>query len=129
MDYRFSAASVEGFIQQLSSNYLPHGYWFYVSGIVPDGKLPENIDAKLITKYMINVSRQSRARRKQAGLANLHYFRFERFFVLLATHGKHRFFDEEGTAIRDVRRVPIKFQGVCKSAGKRTATSRLTFWS
>jgi hypothetical protein len=111
MEYRCEATSVEGFVQQLSSNYLPHGYWFYVTGSVPEGKDPRSVDRKLIEKYGIGISRQSRARRKAAGLANLHYLRFGRIFVLLATHGHHAFFEEEGERIRDVRRIPIQFRG------------------
>ncbi|HEY4310841.1 MAG TPA: hypothetical protein VGN12_15430 [Pirellulales bacterium] len=102
---------MEGFIQQLASNYLPHGYWFYVSGWLPEGKDPRTVDQKLTEKYGICISRQARARRKAAGSANLHYLRYDRFFVLLATHGKHRFFAEEAANIRDVRKVPIKFAG------------------
>jgi len=111
MEYRCIATTVTGFIQQLSCAYLLHGYWFYVSGQIPAHKDERGVDAKLIAKYGIDISRQSRARRKQAGLANLHYLRFDRTFVLLATHGQHRFFDEEEGNIRDVRRVPIKFSG------------------
>ncbi len=33
MEYRCVAGSVAGFVQQLASCYLPHGYWFYVSGV------------------------------------------------------------------------------------------------
>lgn len=109
MEYRYEATSVEGFIQQLACNYLPHGYWFYVSGWVPEGKCPESVDRKLTAKYGICISRQSRARRKLAGLANLHYLRYDRYFVLLATHGKHIFFVDEAASIRDIRKVPIKF--------------------
>ncbi len=111
MQYRYAATSVEGFIQQLASNYLPHGYWFYVSGWLPEGKDAEALDAKLLSKYGISMSRQSRARRKAAGFANLQYLRQDRFFLLLATHGKHPFFAEEAATIRDVRKVPIKFAG------------------
>ena len=98
-------------MQQLACCYLPHGYWFYVSGQVPEHKDPRGVDAKLITKYGIGVSRQSRARRKKAGISNLHYLRFDRTFILLATHGHHPFFEEEEGSIRDVRRVPIRFSG------------------
>ena len=94
MEYRCVATSVAGFVQQLSSCYLPHGYWFYVSGEIPEHKDPRGVDAKLVTKYGISISRQSRARRKRVGLANVHYLRYERTFVLLATHGHHPFFDE-----------------------------------
>lgn len=111
MTYRYESTSREGFIQQLACNYLPHGFWFYVSGVIPEEKDVCAVDFKLTEKYEICISRQSRARRKVAGSANLHYLRYARFFVLLATHGKHRFFSEELSSIRDVRKSPIKFFG------------------
>lgn len=40
MKYRCEATSLEGFVQQLASNILPHGYWHNVTGRVPDGKDP-----------------------------------------------------------------------------------------
>jgi hypothetical protein len=111
MEYRCMATSLEGFVQQLASNILPHGYWFYVSGHVPEGKEPEAVDRKLIEKYGFGISRQQRARRKTSGLANLHYLRLERFWVLLGTHGHHPFFEAEAASIRDVRRIPIQVGG------------------
>ena len=111
MEYRCACISPAGFVQQLTCCYLPHGYWFYVLGKIPEEKDPRGVDAKLITKYGIDISRQSRARRKSVGIANVHYLRFDRTFVLLATHGHHPFFDEEEGSIRDARRVPIKFSG------------------
>ena len=80
-------------------------------GFIPKHKDPRGVDAKLVTKYGVEISRQSRARKKRAGHANVHYLRFDRTFVLLATHGHHKFFDDEAGNIRDVRRVPIKFSG------------------
>lgn len=111
MDYRCVATSQTGFVQQLAVSYLVHGYWFYVSGCIPAGKDPAAVDEKLIQKYGIGVSRQSRARRRAVGIANVHYLRFDRQFVLLATHGHHPFYDDEAANIRDARRVPIKFHG------------------
>ena len=111
MEYRFEAKSIEGFVQMLASNYLPHGYWFYVTGRIPDGKSAESIDRKILAKYGIELSRQQRSRRKLQGLANLHYLRFERFFVILATHGKHQFYEAEGTSVKDIRKVPLQFRG------------------
>ena len=111
MKYRFEATSVEGFVQMLASNYLPHGYWFYVTGRIPDGKSAESIDQKILAKYGIGLSRQQRSRRKLQGLANLHYLRFESFFVILATHGKHLFFEAEGAIVKDIRKVPLQFRG------------------
>ncbi len=40
MEYRYLTTSLEGFVQQLACNILPHGYWFYVRGSIPDGKRP-----------------------------------------------------------------------------------------
>jgi hypothetical protein len=126
MEYRCEATSVAGFVQQLVSCYLPHGYWFYVSGQIPEHKNARKVDEKLIGKYGIGLSRQSRARRKRVGIANIHYLRHDRFFVLLATHGHHPFYDDEAGNIRDARRVPIKFAGysigVKKGGYKRKAS-------
>lgn len=111
-NYRCQAGTLTGFIQQLAANYLPHGYWFYVTGHVPAGKDAAAVDMKLIAKYGITPSRSSRARRKQAGLANVHYLRYERFFVLLATKGEHGvLFREEGQNLRDIRREPLVVGG------------------
>lgn len=109
--YRVEATSPEGFLQQLTANYLAHGYFFYVSGWVPEGKDPRSVDAKLLVKYGVSMSPSARARRKRAGLANIHYLRYDRLFLLLATHGHHAFFAEEAGNIRDARRVAIQFGG------------------
>lgn len=126
MQYRAVATSVEGFVQQIACCYLRHGYWFYATGRIPHGKDPRAIDAKLITKYGIAVSESTRARRKKAGQANMQYLRCDQFFVLLATKGKHRFFEDERDQIRDFRRVPLKFAGYSISyrRGGRTRDGR-----
>ena len=110
VSYRCEAASVQGFIQQLAVAYVGHTYWYYVTGRVPEGKDPRKVDEKLIEKYGVGISKWARARRKRAGVANLHYLRFERFFVLISTRGRHRFFEEE-PSFRDIRRDPLKFAG------------------
>ncbi|MBI1826082.1 MAG: hypothetical protein HYR83_06800 [Planctomycetes bacterium] len=102
-------------MQQVAVQYLRHGYWFYVAGSVPAEKDPQAVDRKLIAKYVITASSKERTRRKRAGLANLHYIRHGRFFLLLATHGQHRFFDDEAGQIRDARRQSIKFAGYAMS--------------
>jgi hypothetical protein len=109
--YQSEATSVEGFVQQLAVSYLGNGYWFYVTGEIPEGKDLARVDEKLIARYGIDRSKWARARRKRAGFANLQYIRFERFFVLLATHGVHPFFEEEAASIRDARKTPIRFRG------------------
>ena len=111
MRYRAEATSVEGFVQQVACCYLRHGYWFYVTGLIPGHKDPRAVDAKLVAKYGIDVSESTRLRRKRAGYANLQYIRHGRFFVILATKGLHKFFDEEGERIRDIRRIPLVYAG------------------
>src|SRR5262245_20265916 len=109
--YRCHASSVEGFVQQLACSYLRHGYWFYVTGKVPEWKDPCAVDEKLMAKYDIAISESTRRRRKKLGYANLQYLRYDRLFVILATAGKHRFREIESGAVRDIRRVPIRFHG------------------
>lgn len=98
-----------GFIQQLAVSYIRHGYWFYVTGVVPAGKDPRGVDAKLIQLYDIDVTKWARAWRKALGQASMQYLRYNRFFILVATHGTHAFFEREAGAVRDCRRVPVKF--------------------
>jgi len=110
MAYRYEATSISGFVQQLAVSYVQHGYWFYVTGNVPERKYPLAVDAKLLDRYGIEISKWARARRKRTGAANVHYLRFDRFFVLIATRGEHYFFESEST-IRDIRREPLSFAG------------------
>ena len=123
--YRCRAVLLPAFIQQLAVAYVAHGYWFYVPGWIPPPKDPETLDRKLIEKYGIDVSKWERARRKKAGLANLHYLRHGRTFVLIATHGVHRFFEEEAGQIRDIRRVPFKLGGYSVSYRNGHASVRI----
>jgi hypothetical protein len=111
MEYRCEATSVAGFIQQLAVAYVGRGYFFYVTGEIPERKDPRAIDEKLIEKYGLAIGKTERARRKAAGLANVQYIRYRRTFIIVATCGKHVFFDREGSLVRDAREVPIKFAG------------------
>jgi hypothetical protein len=111
MTYRTEAESVTGFVQQLACAYLGNGYHSYVLGEIPDKKNPDEIDARFIDKFQLASSRWVRARRKKAGLANLHYIRFRRFFVLLATEGDHEFFKTHRKQIRRIVEKPIAFAG------------------
>ena len=111
MRHRCVATSVRGFVQQIATCYLRHGYWWYVTGTIPQHKDPERTDRKLIEKYEIDITQWRRSWRKKNGMANLQYLRHEHFFVLLATQGRHGFFQEEADQIRDVRRIPIRYAG------------------
>src|SRR5262249_30215594 len=57
MRYHCEATSIPGFVQQLAVCYLRHGYYFYVSGCIPAGKDPCDVDRKLIERYGIDLSK------------------------------------------------------------------------
>jgi hypothetical protein len=110
-EYRCEAASVEAFVQHLGVTLLRSGYVFYVTGVVPKRRRPCEVDRTMIGKYGIVASKFTRARRKRAGLPNAHYLRHGDFWVCLTTVGHQKFFAEEGKAVRDARKVPIKYEG------------------
>lgn len=126
--YRCEAASIAGFVQQVAVSYVSNGYFFYVAGLVPVDKDPRAVDAKLIARYGIDISKWTRSRRKRAGEACVQYIRCGRRFLILATHGSHRFFEGEGGeggAVRDCRRVPIKCFGYAISVKRGHAHVRV----
>src|SRR5512135_2938455 len=88
MDYRAEATSLEGFIQQLAVGYLARGYRYFFQGRIPAGKDPRAVDAKLIKRYELAISKFKRARRKAKRLANVQYLRFGQHFVLISTPGE-----------------------------------------
>lgn len=113
MHYRYETTSIAGFIQTIAVAYVARGYFFYVTGEVPEGKALAKVDAKLMQQYGVVVSKFTRARKKRAGLANFQYLRLagSRQFVIFATHGQSPFFESEAKVVRDVRRVPFRFAG------------------
>lgn len=117
VSYECVATTAAGFLQQLAVAYLGHGYWFYVTGRVPEGKDPAVVDEKLLEKYQVRLSKWARARRKRAALANVQYLRHERFFVILASRGRHSFFEGEAH-FKDAREEPIRFEGYSVSVKK-----------
>ena len=111
MAYRCVAASVAGFVQQLAVGYISNGYYFYVTGVIPEKKDPANTDRKILEAYDIAVSKWTRARRKKEHQANVQNHRHGRFYVIIATHGFHQFFVSEATRLHDIRKRPILFMG------------------
>lgn len=123
--YRYQAVSIDGFVEQLV-RYVNTGHYFYVTGRIPVGKLPDKVDQKLLSRYGIAMPRWERARRKQAGMASVHYLRFEERFILVATHGEHPFFESHSDQqISDCRRIGIKFGGY---SIRRTFCQRAKKW-
>jgi len=112
--YRCEAATAVGFVQQLATGYLMHGYHHYVVGELPEGKDPRAVDARMVERYKLDTSRATRARRKLAGLANAQYIRYRRFFVICATDpvGGHEFFKAHAPSqVRHIKKCPVAFGG------------------
>jgi hypothetical protein len=118
MPYQCVAVSVAGFVQQLAVNYVARGYYFYVTGTIPEEKDPAKTDRKIIEQYGIDVSKWARARRRKEGKATIHYLRCDRFYVIIATHGEHAFFAAEQNQIRDIRKRPLRFMGHAIGVGR-----------
>ena len=110
MDYQAEATTLEGFIQQLAVGYLCRGYWYYFQGVIPAGKDLRAIDAKLIARYGIGLSKFQRCRRKRLGHASVQYLRYGRHFVLLATEGRHDLLHADHR-LHDAREAPIRLGG------------------
>lgn len=109
--YKYETTSVTGFVQRIATCLLRHGYVHYVQGTVGEGKDPRAIDKKLLEKYEVVQSEWTRARRKEKGLANLQYVRFDRTWVLMATEGSHPMKSAEQSQLRDIREAPIQIEG------------------
>src|SRR5512135_2600229 len=113
-EYRAKATTLEGFIQQLAVGYLAKGYRFYFQGLIPSGKDPRAVDAKLIKRYGLAISKFKRARRKAQGLSNVQYLRFREHFVLISTPGAEDPLRDDHK-LKDAHGVPIKLGGYAVS--------------
>ena len=111
MEYRCVATSVAGFVQQLVSCYLPHGYWFYVSG----SSRKTRIRGRWIescwpsTGSAFHGSRGQDARRWGSPMSTISAINagsccWQPTDIIRFSMKKHK-------NIRDARRVPIKFAG------------------
>ena len=131
MPYRCEATSPEAVVQLIAANYLRHGYYWHVTGSIPDRKDPADIDRKLLAKYDIDISPWQRSHRKKGGLANAQYLRLGRWFILLATEGHHRLKAPasqggEKEQLRDCRRTPIRVAGYSISYRRAGVTAKGT---
>lgn len=116
MKYRCETTSPAAVVQLIAASYLRHGYYWFVTGRIPDNKSPETVDRKLIAKYGIDISEWQRSRRRKQGVANAQYIRHDRWFILMLTAGHHTLRQPvnkggEGEHLQDCRRVPIRFAG------------------
>lgn len=133
--HRFT--NIHMFVQRIADNVVKYGYRKYVTGTIPEGRDPLEVDAKILAKYGINVSRWSRYRRKEKGQASIHYARHQEFFVMFApAQGEHRWYDleqwqseaqlrEHGSKIRDIASKPLARGGYTISLKHSTGTGRV----
>ena len=135
MIYPYEFTNIHEFVQRCALDIVQYGYWFYVTGSIPEERKLSEVDAKILLKYDIPVSKWVRARRKKKGQANVHYVRHQDFFVMLASKGAHRWFEleewqdrrqkrEHGRRIRDIRRQPLVRGGYSISFKEATQTGR-----
>lgn len=108
MEYKYEVTSLTGFVQRVATHLLPKGYYFFVQGTLAEGKDLRALDAKLLAKYDVAKSEGARRWRKQQGLGNVQYVRYQNHWILLATHGHHPIREGEGGNLKDVRRCPIR---------------------
>lgn len=113
MGQQFVAASVVGFVRHLALYHVNRGYEFYLTGCVPERKRthPEEVDRAIVDKFGIAMSKYARHRRRRAGEAAVAYYRHDHFWIMVATEGSHRFFDENKNDIKSFRRQPLVFGG------------------
>jgi len=132
MTYRCEATSTEAVVQLIAASYLRHGYYWYVTGRIPNNKEPGLVDRKLIEKYDIDITEWQRSRRRKQGLANAQYLRHDRWFILMLTDGHHALRAPvanggEGEQLKDCRRVPIRFDGYAISY-RRSGIEKIRLW-
>lgn len=134
--YPHEFTNIHAFVQRVALDMVRYGYLYYVTGRVPEGRDPTEVDAKILERYDIAVSKYTRCRRKAAGRANIHYVRHQDFFVMLASaKGQHEWFTEEewsteqqrkahGRKIRFVPTQPIVHGGYSISYKQSSSTQR-----
>lgn len=125
MLYRCATTSVAGFVQQLATAYIGHGYRYYAVRRIPRGKELRGVDARIVAAYGLALSKWQRSRRRRAGQANAQYIRHGLFAVLIATppEGGHPFF-RECPDYQDIRKRAIRFAGYSIGCSYSTRTRR-----
>jgi len=106
--YRYECATLEGFVQRVVV-LAQKGYTFFLQGQVPEGKCPERLDAKFVSKFEAAQTRSQRYYRKSQGVANTQYLRVGRDWVLLATLGKLEALEKE--RLSSLSSTPIRVGG------------------
>lgn len=121
--------SYAGLVRYIAANLFPHGYRWYVTGVIPEGKDPQRTDNSILDRYDLRITKWERARRRKVGWAGVRYLRVGRFFVIIATDdGDHPFLAEEDDAIKDAREEPIRINGYSLSVRMQMAGGGKGLW-
>ena len=130
------AKNIDGFLAQLV-RLVGHGYYFYFHGELKPSKDPERLDTKLIHEWQLDQPYWKREKRRRGEAPSIWYLRYERQYLLIATHGRnsdgdpHRFFKEYDSTLKDIRKNAIYFCGysvrypISKETGRRRICVRL----
>jgi len=96
------APNIDVFLSQVQ-RLVGWGYFFFCTFELAKDKDPEQLDAKLIELWNLDKPYWKREKRRRGRAPSIWYLRYDRFYVLLATHGKapdggpHPFFVEYQT--------------------------------
>ena len=130
------APNIDAFLAQVV-RLAGNGYYFYFRGELKPSKDPLKLDAKLIREWQLDQPYWKREKRRRGAAPSIWYLRYRRDYLLIATHGRtegreaHRFFEEYGSTLKDIRKNAIYFCGysirypISKETGRRRINVRL----
>lgn len=114
------ATSKGDLLRRVVFDYLRYGYTRIATIEIPETKATEEelvrIDRKIETDYRVTYHRPTRIRRREKGEASIVHVRWRRWFVLLATPGRH---EQEGRiSWHDVKEKPFHLFGYSLGIGR-----------
>ena len=122
--YRYISGSPEGFIQR-AVILSQKGYRYFVTGVVPARKTPEEVDEKILSKYELRLTAKERFARKHAGKPNGHYFRYGRTWVVMATSPALFHERDEKEVVLWLEEAPLRAFGYAVSLKRDASRGRL----
>lgn len=119
--------SENAMIQQVTYLIGRWGFRFYSMVTIPEGKEPSRVDAKLFERLNLGESQARADRGGEQVAAKVRYLRFNRWGILLATHGVHPFFQAE--SYKDCRVHPIGLFGYSVGYYRHQKAGRGPVWN
>lgn len=97
------------FLRRIAIDYVRHGYVWYRLRTIPEQKDPLAVTANVCRYYSITSHRTTRQRQRAQGYASVVVVTYRHTLALFATHGQHRFFEED--APYNIHTVPLYYFG------------------